>query len=544
MTLFERGEALSRLSALYAECGEGQERVAVITGAVGTGKTEIIRTFAGDATADGAVYCDAIASATERTLQFGVLGQLFMSPGLPMEAREQAARLLEARAIPAQVDYSNPDDISTDKNRAYVSHNLSKILLDVTDNLNRPLLIAVDDAHNADPASLQCLSSIIGRLRRARFMAIISAANGLQLFNPAFLAGLPPDSYCRYIRLDLLTERSVESMLAEQIGSNSAKQLATECHAVSGGNPIIVRSLIGDYCRSAKSTENQRLVIGQETIRAFLGMLHRCDSSMLSLARWLAILGEWEDPSIAGRLAGLDGESTSRTLTALDSTGCFEGGRFRHPGLCAAVLDGLAPAEQAAMHARAAELLRIEDASALVIADHLLAAEEPQAAWALPALNGAADKALANGDVSQALNYLRLAHRLPAREPHSGVARAMLARAEWRINPALTMRHGTELITAIQSGVFAGRDLPAWVSRLMWFGRADEAREVLRHIGGAREAPTWPASVSGTPCRCGSPTCFQRATSQSGRFWHRTEFSLRWQRPILCGKPSHYSSAP
>jgi DNA-binding CsgD family transcriptional regulator len=488
MTLFERGEALSHLSALYAECGEGQERGAVITGAVGTGKTEIMRTFARDAIADGAVYCDAIASVAERTLQFGVIGQVFMSPELPMEARERAARLLEAGVIPAQVDHAHPNDLSTDKDRACVSHSLSKILADVADDLDRPLLIAIDDAHNADPASLQCLSSIIGRLRRVRFMLIISAANGLQLFNPGFLAVLPPEPYYRYIRLDLLAERGVESMLAEQIGNNSAKQLAAQCHAISGGNPIIVNSLIHDYWRSAKNSENQHLVIGPETIRAFLAMLHRCDSSMLGLARWLAIIGEWEDPTIAGRLAGLDNESTSRTLSALDCTGCFDGGRFRHPGLCAAVLDGLAPTEQAAMHARAAELLRIEGASAPVIADHLLAAKEPQAAWALPVLNGAAEQALSNGGVSRALNYLRLAQRLPTWQPHSEVTRAMLARAEWRINPALTMRHGTELITALQSGSFAGQDLPAWVSRLMWFGRADEAREVLRHIGDASEA--------------------------------------------------------
>jgi DNA-binding CsgD family transcriptional regulator len=489
VTLFERGEVLSCLSALCAECREGQERIVVITGAAGTGKTEVARAFARDAVAGGAVYCDAVASSVERTLPFGVMGQLFMSPGLPAETRERAARLLDAGAITAQVSSAEPGDAGADKTLAYVSHSLSRLLLEVTEGTDRLLLLAVDDAHNADQASLQCLSSVVGRLRRARFMAVISASGGPQLFNPAFLAGLPAGPYCHHVRLELLTEQGVAGMLAGQAGGDAARRLAAECHAVSGGNPVMVRGLIGDYCRSAGGAGARRLAVGQETARAFLGLLHRCDPAMLSLARWLAVLGEPEAPAVAGRLAGLDGESTSRALGALDGTGCFEGGRFRHPGLRDAVLDGLAPAERAAMHARAAELLRVEDASVLAVADHLLAAEEPQAAWAVPVLNDAAGQALAGGDVSRALGYLRLAYRLPARPPHSEVTRAMLARAEWRLNPALAMRHGTELITAIQSGDPAGQDLPAWVSRLMWFGRADEAREALRRISNPGEAP-------------------------------------------------------
>jgi DNA-binding CsgD family transcriptional regulator len=488
MTLFERDKTLSHLSALYAECRQGQERIVIITGTVGIGKTEIARTFAEEAVAAGAIYCTAIASAVDRALPFGVILQLFMSPELPAETREQAARLFNAGAITAQVSSTGSNDMGTDKDLAYVSHSLSRLLLDVTEEMNRPLLIAIDDAHNADQESLHCLSLIIGRLRQAQFMAIISAADGPQSFNPVFLARLPAAPYCRYIRLDLLTEHGIESALAEQISDTVAKQLAVECHAISGGNPIMVHGLIDDYCRSAKGAEPQRMAIGPETIRAFLGMLHRCDSAMLNLARWLAILGESGVPSVAGRLAGLESESTSRTLSALDRTGCFTGGRSRHPALRNAVLDGLAPAEQAAMHALAAALLRIEGASVLVIADHLLAAGEPQATWAVPALNEAAEQALSSGDVSRALSYLRLARRLPTQDSHSEFTQALLARAEWRLNPALTMRHGTEVITAIQSGDPRGQDLPAWVSRLMWFGRADEAREALQRISDTKEA--------------------------------------------------------
>jgi DNA-binding CsgD family transcriptional regulator len=347
----------------------------------------------------------------------------------------------------------------------------------------------VDDAHNADQESLQCLSSIIDRLRQAQFMVIMSAADGPQSFSPAFPGGLPAAPHCRHIRLDLLTEAGVESALAEQTCGTVAKQVAAECHAISGGNPTMVRGLIDDYLRSGQNAEPGRPFIGLETIHAFLVILHRCDSAMLELARWLAILGESGTPLAAGRLAGLESDSTARALSALDRTGCFAGGRFRHPALHDAVLDGLAPAGRAAMHARAAALLRIEGACVRVVADHLVAAGQSQTTWAVSALNEAAEQALSRGEVSRALGYLRLACRLPSQDTDSRLTKALLARAEWRLNPALTMRHGAEVITTIQShGDTDGQDLLAWVSRLMWFGREDEAREILKCISDPKKA--------------------------------------------------------
>ncbi|WP_239342069.1 AAA family ATPase [Frankia sp. CiP3] len=483
MSLFERDKPLSDLAALYDECRRGQERIALISGAAGTGKTEIIRTFTEDALVADAIHCVAIASAVDHALPFGTIWQLFMSPQLPTKAREQADRLLNFEALAAKSGTPGQNEMNTEKYLAYLSHILSRLLLDVTEETNRPLLMVVDDAHNADQESLQCLSSIIDRLRQARFMVMVSATDGPQSFSPAFLGGLPPAPHCRHIHLDLLTENGVESTLVEQICGTVAKQVAAEFHAISGGNPTMVRGLVDDYFRSGQGTEPGRRAIGPETIRAFRSILHRRDSAMLELAQWLAILGDSGTPSAAGILAGLDSDSTVRALNALDNTGCFASGRFRHPALHNAVLDGLTPCAQAAMHARAADLLRIEGASLRVVADHLVAAGKPQATWAVSALNEAAEHALSSGEVRRALSYLRLARRLPAQAPHSDHTKALLARAEWRLNPALTMRHGAEVISTILSGGDpSGQDLPAWVSRLMWFGREDDARETLKRI--------------------------------------------------------------
>jgi len=480
--LREREDELACLNSLLEECRGGRERVAVITGEVGIGKTKLMNTFAEGAIAIGAIYCDATAARQEQALQLGVISQLFLSAGFPADVRERAARLLETGVLRTQGTYSTLGDTGTDKLPPHIAHEISTLLLELTERTNRPLLLTIDDAHHADPSSLACLASVIGRLRRARVMVVISSSAGPQPFSPNFLADLPPEPFCRYIRLRTLTKSAVEAMLADQLTASMARRLAAECHRISGGNPILVRALIDDYLHGVTDPQCSRLLIGNQVIQGILGILHKSDLAMLFVARWVAILGESGKPSVVGILAGLDCESAARTLAALERTGVLEDGMFRHPGLQAAVLAGLTPEQQAEMHAQAAEVLRFEGAATPVIADHLVAAEGQQEAWQLSVLNAAAGEALASGKVARALRYLGLAHRLPAVEPHRSAAEALLMRAEWRIDQALVMRHGAEVTpTAKISDAQADWALTA-VSHLMWFGRADDARVTLQHI--------------------------------------------------------------
>ncbi len=491
----ERGEVLSCLWGMFTECRQGQERVAILTGATGTGKTELARTFAEKAIGAGATYCAAVASRAERALPLGVIDQLFLSAEMPAPARAQAARLLADGAIAAQVNSLEPGTESHVP--PHIVRGLGTLLLDLAESTARPLLIAVDDAQHADLTSLRCLSSVITRLRRVSVMVLISASAGAQPFDPAFLADLPPQPCCRQIRLDLLSESEVKAMLADGLGGHAAERLAADCHRISGGNRAMVRGLIGDHRRAVKGRAAPRLTVAAEAGEALLGILHRCDLSMLSLAQGLAVLGGSAAPPVAGRLVGLDSQAAARAMTALQQTGCFGGDGFRHPNLRAAVLDGLAPGEQAVMHARAAEILHVDGAPAGVVARHLLAADGAsgaEGAWVVPVLNDAAGQALDEGELRRALSYLRLAHRLSATAgarvsgPRRAVTQAMLARAEWRVDPALAMRHNGDLIAAIQSGELTGHHALACVSRLMWFGRADEAGDALRLIGASGRA--------------------------------------------------------
>jgi DNA-binding CsgD family transcriptional regulator/tetratricopeptide (TPR) repeat protein len=480
----EQGEVLSRLWDLFEECCQGQERAAILTGAAGTGKSGLANTFTEKAIAAGAIYCGAVGSRVERALPLGVIGQLFLSADLPAPAREQAERLLADASIAEQASFAGPG--VQDQVPAQIASSLGMLLLDLAEATDRPLLIVVDDAQHADQTSLHCLSSVIRRLRRAHAMVLISAASGPQPFDPVFVADLPAPPQTRHMRLGLLPEAGVAEMLAESLGPCVAERLAGDCYRISGGNPALVHGLIDDYRMGVKAQAVPQLTVGPGTSQALLGILHRCDFSMLSMARALAIMDEAVLAAAAGRLVGLDSESAVKAMAALRETGSIAGGRFRDPKLAVAVLDGLAPEEQAVMHARAADILHIDGAPAPVVARHLLAAEGadgPKGAWVVPVLTDAAEQELAGGKPGHALDCLRLAHRISDTGPQRAATQAMLSQAEWRLNPGLAIRHSADLITAIRSGELTGYHALASAGQLLWFGRAAEARDALRGIG-------------------------------------------------------------
>jgi DNA-binding CsgD family transcriptional regulator len=481
VTVPERENLLTGLLELFEECGKGQERVAVVTGVAGSGKTWLIRTFVEKAIAGGAIWCAATASRVEQGLQFGVLSQLFVSAELPAEFREQAIRLLKAGSIAVNSRYFDNDDADGGEIPLTTVQNLGILLREVMARADRPLLMTIDDAHNADAASLHCLSSVVSRLWRSPLMLVISAAGEPQPFNPVFLADLPPEPYSRRIRLDPLSTAGVRAMLAGRLGEATAGRLAADCHRISGGNPALVRGLIDDCRWQGGEPDKWQLSVGAEVAQVLLGLLHRSDPSLLRVARWLAVLSN-AAAGVVGRLAGLDGESLARTLSALNQIGVLDEGQFRHPRLAAAVLHDLDSDERVSMHARAAELLRLEGADAPIVADHVVGADGHDAEWAVLVLKDAAEKVLSGGQVNRALTYLRLAYRLAGCAASREVIRALLARVEWLVDPALAMRHDADQPAC-------GDRLLSRAMRLMWFGRAEEAQVVLQHAGDGVDQP-------------------------------------------------------
>jgi DNA-binding NarL/FixJ family response regulator len=478
MELLERDGELATLEELANTCLAGKGEAVIVSGPVASGKTNLLNAFAERITAAGASFVSATASPAERALPFGVIGQVFYGARLPAEQARHAARLLEEGAL---FPGSQPEE--NERVSLHVLDGVCAVLLEMAQR--QPLVIGVDDLHHVDAPSLHCLSHLGRQLHSVPLMVVLTESIQPEPVHPLRHAELLP--HCRRIRLDLLSEQGVHALLKDGLGTRNADLLATDCHAASGGSPLLTRALIEDYCSLGLGAA-QGLVTGSAFSQAFLHCLYRCDQAMVSVAQGLAVLGDSATLPMLAELMGLDTELADRAIKALSGSGLLVGGRFRHLAGRAAVLDSVAAESRAAMHAQAARLLHGDGAAAGVVAGQLIAADYAEPAWAASVLRAAAEEALAIGQVDLALAYLRLALRGDTNEHERARALAMLAGAQWRVNPSAAVRHMTELVAAVRAGHLTGRQAMVPIGWLTWFGQIDEAVDLLEHLKGSGDS--------------------------------------------------------
>ncbi|GAA5071921.1 DNA-binding CsgD family transcriptional regulator [Thermocatellispora tengchongensis] len=492
--LVEREEALTRLAGLLADARDGRGRVALVGGAVATGKSALLHVLAERAAGLGALPVTALGSPVERDLPFGVLGQLLHDAPLPAADRERARALLGEGAH--AVASAAPETATLGQMDAALVHALCGALIDLSER--HPLLIAVDDVHHADRASLLCLAYLARRVRFARIAAVFSHADHGPHAETFFETELPRLPHCRRVRLTPLSREGVRELAARQVGAETAARLALRWYTLSGGNPLLAAALLDDHRDAVRVTGSERqdeAVAAGRYGRAVLSCLHRAEPGTLRVARALAVLGGPGAPGVpdgpagAAALLGIPPEHARRAIHALAYAGLLdEDGAFRHPAATAAVLAELTPPERTLLYGRAAELAHAAGAPTTVVAEHLRNAgphdvRRPGRPWVVPVLQDAARQSLREGAVEAAVAYLRLARAACADEQERVKITTVLVQAEWRINPGAPVTHFAELTDAMHRGHLRGGDAVVLARALLWHGRHDEAREVLERLG-------------------------------------------------------------
>lgn len=494
MQLVERDNELAALDELFERCLRGTGSVAVINGPLASGKTALLRAFAERSVKDGAIFLGAVGSRAERTLPLGVIDQVFQSVDLPSADAERIARLLVEGGLSPMV-YDGQNDPAGPV-AASVMRGLHEAVRDIAEK--RPVLIAVDDAHFIDAASLQCLLHLIRRLSSSRVLIVFGGCFHSSQAQWLFHAEIFRLPNCRHIRLGPLSPDGVAAVLSGQFAHDTASRLAPAFHRLSGGNPLLVRALADDYLAAPEGTAPEPLT-GDAFGRAVLSCLYRGEPVLLEVTRALAMLGELSSVPLLGRLLDMDPESAAQAIEALKIAGLQETGRFFRESTRLAILNSMSPQDRKAMHSRAAYLLHESGAAVTTIAEHLVAADDVQA-WAAPVLRDAAEQVLADGMTDLAVSYLRLAHRVCVDEQERAVIMSALVGVMWRINPAATKHYLPELIAAVRAGHLKGQQAALTFGRLLWYGRVDEAVAVLGSLQeDAATAPRPSSPADGVP---------------------------------------------
>ncbi|WP_424529411.1 LuxR C-terminal-related transcriptional regulator [Sphaerisporangium viridialbum] len=467
MAVDDQRKGMTSLRELLAEVVAGKGRIAMVTGAIATGKSELLYAFTERAFDHGALPLTATGSRAESGLPLGVLSQLVHGAPLTEEQRAATLGLLHEGAR-SQMS-NDPRAEAIEHVDVQIVDALCTVLLELSERC--PLVIAVDDVHYADRASQLCLAYLARRVKFADVMLVFSAPDPSAHLQSLFHTEVLRQPHCRPIRLAHLNLAGVEERVTDRAGAEAARRFAAECHALSGGNRLLIDALLEDHQATGSP--------GQRYGEAIVAYLRRADRRMSLVARGLAVLG---DASSVGPLLGESKVAVSTSIQALGDAGVLGEGRFRHEIARSAVLAELDASERIALHRRAAELTYEEGSPPVVVAEHLLHASHAGDPWALSVLEEAARQALRDDGVESAIEYLKLAWRACGDERRRARIATALMRAEWRINPSTPAGHLAELTDALHKGYLGGGDAVVLAKALLWHGHVDDAREVLAHL--------------------------------------------------------------
>ncbi|MFF5449600.1 AAA family ATPase [Streptomyces sp. NPDC012888] len=474
MQLARQEAGLGLLEELLQAARRGTGRAALVTGSPGTGRSTLLRAFARRAAGHGSLVLTASASRAETDLPLGVVGQLLSCAGLP------------AATVPRTED-GRPD-----------------VLLDALRDhaAAAPVVVLVDDVQYADEPSVRCLLYLCGRLAGVPVLLVLSGparqAPGTTP-SPA-LAELLRHPRCAALPLAPWDEETVGAFLVDPSAGGMdpapAARLAPGWWHFTGGNPRLLRGLLEDH-RACEPVRPSRPVAGTAFRRAVTACLHGAGEAATSVARALAVLGDDTTLTLLARLLEVPERAVAACLDALDSTGLLVGGRLRHEGVRAAVLEELTAADAAGLHAAAARVLYENGAEPAAVARQLVDADTAgglgagDSAWAVPLLAEAARQALGGGSARRAADFLRTAHRAAGPEAPGPGLPALLAGAEWEADPAAVLRHLPALERALDGAPpDPDPELAGCLGLLLWHGRPGAA---------ARAVAAGPAAGPGEP---------------------------------------------
>ncbi|MFJ4091103.1 AAA family ATPase [Kitasatospora sp. NPDC089913] len=357
-----------RLHHALDRCSAGAGSVIVLHGSVGSGRSDLLYAFTDSAAERGVQVLVGTGSPLEREFPLGLARQLLQGADLaPEEAAAAEALLAEGAAsgtVPA------PSDRPAGRLGQRVLEGLFRLVRGLAERA--PVLIAVDDRQDADPQSLEFLLYLVRRTRGTGVLTVLSSRETMTPAHPLFEVELARQPHHQHIRLDLLGTDLVAEVLRTRLGAAAAERHAVEAHALTGGNPLLVHSLVGDQERAGSPGT---LVVGEGYRRGLMHCLHRIDPLALHYARGVAVLGGGATPELLAELLLLAPDALPRALYLLHAAGLFRDGGFRHPTAAGDLLAAMRPLELAALHQRAGRLLRAAGATAATVDGHARVAE-------------------------------------------------------------------------------------------------------------------------------------------------------------------------
>jgi DNA-binding CsgD family transcriptional regulator/tetratricopeptide (TPR) repeat protein len=431
--LLEREDELGTLAAFVHQLSDGSGGLVAIEGPAGIGKSRLLTECRDIAQRAGLEVLAARGVELEQSFPFGVVRQL-LEPAVARLSPRQRSALLSGVAEPARL-LLDPTVAGGDAEDASfaILHGLFWVVAALGARSGR--LLAVDDLHWCDPASLRFLAYLLPRLHDMPVGVAVALRPHEESPDRRLLQQILSDELTRILRPAPLTTMACGHLAETALGSASAAAFSEACRRATEGNPLLMRELLRALAaeRALPDEPTAHRVVelgGRAAVRWVAGRLAPLSPDARALAVSVAVLGDDASLETAAALARLPAEAGLEVRDELVSADVLRdaGGElaFVHPVVRRAVEASLPAAELEDWHARAVELLVVSGRSSEVVAAHILRVSGTGDAQRVETLRRAAREALQRGSPEVALAYLERALEEP---PNAATTPVVLAEA-------------------------------------------------------------------------------------------------------------------
>jgi DNA-binding CsgD family transcriptional regulator len=398
--LVGRARELAELERVLDRIAEDRPRVVALFGEPGIGKSRLLGELARRATARRWLVFDGRAAEFEQDVPFAAIidalnDYLRTLDSTVVRRLEPAARQELAEVFPSLSSFAHDASVRpAPPDRYRFRHALRAVLEQLA--ARRPVLLALDDVHWADPASFDLIAHLLRRFRGPLLMALALR------HTPQRLAGSLEEATRTGFgtRLDLgpLTREEAQALIDPELDLATRTALYRE----SGGNPFYLEQLLRHGPRgpsaAAPSPTADSWALPPAVVAAIHDELAHVEGECRRLLDAAAIVGESFEPEPVAAIAEL---SVTSALASIDElleadiirvTATPRRFRFRHPIVRRAVYDEMRPGWRLGAHARAASALIAARAPASACAHHIersaLAGDERAIAMLIEAARG------------------------------------------------------------------------------------------------------------------------------------------------------------
>ncbi len=503
--LLEREREVGTLDAFISGARRPGARLGLIEGPAGIGKTTLLAEARRLAESDGIRVLNARGSTIESEFPYGVVRQLFEPALTDPKVRLRAFAGAAAAARPvfepeAGAADREPPGSGMDEATAFaVLHGLYWLTLNLAGE--EPMLLAIDDLHWADHASLRFVAYLVHRLEELPVLVVSGVRPNEPGSDEAMIAEIAADPLTVNLRPGPLGAAAVSELIGTRLEEPADPEFVAASHRATGGNPLLLQELLRALAAEGVRPSADRVEVVNDlgpraASRAVLVRLARLPGEAARVARALAVLGDGAELWAAAELSRVGEQEAADATGALAASEILHPDPplgFVHPLVRDAVYLELSPGERELQHARAAELLRTGGAPAEQVAAHLLLAPGAEGAWVAETLRAAAAAATSRGAGESSIPYLSRTLDEPLDPDERAQVLRDLGEAEVQHVGPLATEHLAQAYDALTDPRARAEVAMLLSWALIFTGRAPEARAVAARAHD--EAPPEPADL-------------------------------------------------